>query len=105
MQTGGYGRVQIIRVGGVSEALAAVSKTIELAGQSSDLYRGDNKYQLFLERELEGFRPADPPSVPQLAVTVTVPHADFTDSITSTNPFVRRLGCLIPVAFFISYDE
>ena len=105
VRTSEYGRGQRIRVGGVSESLADVSKNIELAGQPSALYRGDNKYQLFLERELEGFRPADPPSVPQLAVTVTVPHADFTDSITSTNPFVRRLGCLIPVAFFISYDE
>ena len=55
VRMGEYGRVQIIRVGGVSEAFAAVSKTIELAGQPSALYRGDNKYQLFLERELEGF--------------------------------------------------
>ena len=42
VQTGEYGRGQIIRVGGVSEALAAVSKTIDLAGQPNALYRGYN---------------------------------------------------------------
>ena len=85
---GDYGRGLIIRVGGVSEALAAVSKTTEMAGQPSAIYRGDNKYQLFLKRELEGFRCADPPSVPQLDVPVTVPHAAFEDGITSTDPFL-----------------
>ena len=89
-----------MRVGGVSEALDAVSKTIEMVGQPNALYRGDKKYQLFLKRELEVFRRADPPSVPQLAVTVTVPHAAFTDGITSTDPFVRRIRCLILVAFY-----
>ena len=100
VRMGEYGRVQRIRVGGVSEALTAVSKTIDLDGQPSALYRGDNKYHLFLERELEGLRRADPLSVPQLAVPVTFPHAAFTDGITSTDPFVRRIICLILVAFY-----
>ena len=100
VRTGEYGRVKIIRVGGVSEALASVYKTIDLAGQPSPLYRGDKKYQLFLEKELEGLQYAYPPSVPQLAVPVTVPHSAFTDGITSTDPFVRRIGCLILVAFY-----
>ena len=47
VRTSEYGRGQRIRVGGVSESLADVSKNIELAGQPSALYRGDNKYQLF----------------------------------------------------------
>ena len=71
-----------------------------MAGKPSALYRRDNKYQLFLERELEGFQREDPPSVPQLAVPVTVHHAAFTDGITSTDPFVRRIGCLILVGFY-----
>ena len=49
--TGEYGKGQRIRAGGLSEALAVVSKTIEPAGQPSALYRGDNKYHLFPERE------------------------------------------------------
>ena len=38
--------------------------------------------------------------MPQLAVPVTFPHAAFTDGITSTDPFVRRIICLILVAFY-----
>ena len=38
--------------------------------------------------------------MPQLAVPVTVHHAAFTDGITYTDPFVRHIGCLIPVAFY-----
>ena len=91
---------RIYQLGGVSEALTSVSKTINLSGNPSDLYRGDNKYQLFLERELEGFQRKDPPSVPQLAVPVTVPHSAFTDGIISTDPFVRLIGCLILVDFY-----
>ena len=100
VRTGEYGRGQRTRLGGVSEALTTVSNTIDLAGQPSAFYRGDNKYQLLLERELEGFRRADPPSVPQLDVPITVPHSAFTDGITYTDPFVRHIGCLIPVAFY-----
>ena len=38
--------------------------------------------------------------MPQLDVPVTVPHAAFMDGITSTNPFVRHIGCLILVDFY-----
>ena len=37
--------------------------------------------------------------MPQLDVPVTVPHAGFTDGITSTDPFVQGIGCLILVSF------
>ena len=56
VRTGEYGRGNTIKVGGVTDALAAVSKTIELAGQPSQLYRAKGKYQLHLERVVEGFR-------------------------------------------------
>ena len=101
---GEYGRGQRIRVGGASEALTAVSNTIKLAGKPSALYRGDKKYQLFLERKLEGFQRADTPSMTHLAVPVAVSHAAFTDGITSTNPFVRRIGASF-LWRFISYYE
>ena len=39
--------------------------------------------------------------MPQLAVLVTHPHAAFTDGITSTDPFVQSIGCLILVAFYL----
>ena len=64
VQTGKYGNGDQIKVSGVSDALAAISKTIELAGKPSLLYRAENKYQLHLERVVEGFRRTDPPSIP-----------------------------------------
>ena len=100
VRTGEYGRGNQIKVGGVSDALAAVSKTIELAGQPSQLYRADNKYQLHLERVIEGFRREDPPSVPQLAVPVTVAKHAFRTSLLTKYPSVRHTGSLILVAFY-----
>ena len=55
VRTGRYGRGNQIKVSGVSDALAAFSNTIDLAGQSSQLYRYENKYQLHLEHVVEGF--------------------------------------------------
>ena len=42
--TGSYGGGNQIKVSGVTDALAAISKTIELAGQPRQLYRSDQKY-------------------------------------------------------------
>ena len=41
-----YGRGKQIKVSGVSDALSAISKTIELAGEPSPLYRKDSTYHL-----------------------------------------------------------
>ena len=100
VRTGEYGRGNQIRVGGVSEALAAVSKTIELAGQPSMLYRAEGKYQLFLERVVEGFRREDPPSVPQLAVPVSVATTAFRLGMQTKSAKERHTGCLILIAFY-----
>lgn len=100
VRTGQYGNGSQIKVAGVSDALAAISKTIELAGQPSPLYRAENKYNLHLERIIEGFRRTDPPAIPQLAVPVTVPHESYVTHINDTDPILRRLSCLMLVAFY-----
>ena len=38
-----------MKVSGVTDALAAISKNIELAVKLSQLYRTDQKYQLFIK--------------------------------------------------------
>ena len=58
VRTGSYGWGNQIKVAGVTGALVAISKTIELAGQPSQLYRSDQKYQLFIKIFVEGFRRA-----------------------------------------------
>ena len=57
---GKYGRGNQIEGSGVSDALAAISKTIDMAGKPIQLYRAENKYQLHLERVVEGFQQVDP---------------------------------------------
>ena len=74
VRTGYFGRGRQVSVGEVAKALAAVSKTIELAGETSPIYRAPNKYTYPVERLIEGFHREDPPPVPQLAVPVTVPQ-------------------------------
>ena len=44
VRTGKYGRGNQIKVSGLSDALTAISKTIELAGKPSQLYQAENKY-------------------------------------------------------------
>ena len=100
VRTGKYGNGDQIKVSVVSDALAAISKTIELAGKPSPLYRAENKYQLHLERVVEGFRQTDPPTIPQLAVPVTVAHTAYTTNIKHVDPILRRTGCLVLVAFY-----
>ena len=73
VRRGYFGHGNQIRVSGVTAALSAISKTIKLAGYPSPVYRGQNRYNLAIERAVEGWRRQDPPAVPQLAVPVTVP--------------------------------
>ena len=49
---------------------------------------------------IEGYRHTDPPTIPQLAVPVTVPHKHYQQSIGATDPLHKRVGCLMMVAFY-----
>ena len=72
VRKGIYGWGRQVRVSSVTDALSTISKTIELAGKPSPIYRKDSTYQLAIERMVEGYRALDPPSVPQLAVPVSL---------------------------------
>ena len=53
--------------------LTAIFATfLELAGQTSPLYKEHNVYNLPIKRYMEGMRRQDPPQVPQLAVPIAV---------------------------------
>ena len=99
VRVGDYGRGNEIKFSGVSDALVAISKTIELAGQCSSLYRSDNKYQLFLERVVEGLMLSDSLTTPQLAITVAVPKRAYTNGLASSYPKVKHIGCLTMMSF------
>ena len=100
VRTGSYGRWNKIKSSGVTDDIAAISKTIDLAVKPSHLYLEDQKYQLFIERVVEGFRRVDPTSVPQLAIPVTLPHKAYTDGLASPDPIIWIIDCLILVEFY-----
>jgi hypothetical protein len=96
-----YGRGNQVKVQTVTDALSAISQTIQLAGQRSALYRNDQKqYNLTIERLVEGFRRSDPPAVPQLAIPIVVANACFEAALRTVNPLAQACGCLSLIAFY-----
>ena len=101
VRTGTYGRGATIKISGVTDALASISKTIQLAGKPSPLYRAENVYHLPLQRLVEGFRREDPPSIPQLAVPITVPNLCYNAGMLPSSPPSRQAaGQLALIAFY-----
>jgi hypothetical protein len=100
VRTGVYGRGHQVRVSTVTDALASINQTIQLAGQQTPLYRAPQVYTLPLERMIEGFRREDPPSTPQLAVPITVANACFETALKSTDTKVQTTGQLVLIAFY-----
>ena len=100
VRTASYGRGAPIKVSGVTDALAAISKTIQLAGKPSPLYRAENTYHLPIQRLVEGFRREDPPATPQLAVPITVPNRCYKAAMASQAEGARATGQLILIAFY-----
>ena len=68
VRRGYYGHGHQMKVQGVTDALSAISKTLELGGYTSPLYRAPNTYTLLIQRCVEGFRREDPPAMPRLAL-------------------------------------
>ena len=74
VRSGVHSKNATIKVQGVTDVLASISKTIQLAGKPSPLYREEVKYHLIIHRMVKGYQLSDPPWVPQLAVPITVPQ-------------------------------
>ena len=101
VRTGYYGYGDQVKVHSVTDALAAISTTFELAGQPSPLYKDHNVYNLPIKRCMEGMRKQDPPPVPQLAVPITVVSNIFTAAYAQqTTEKLRAIADLIIIAFY-----
>jgi len=100
VRSGAYGKRNQVKVQSVTKALAAISKTIELAGEQSPLYKAPNEYILPLERLVEGFRREDPPPIPQLAVPVSVPWECHRVATELNDISLLATSQLITIAFF-----
>ena len=100
VRTGAFGRGRQVKVQACTDAIAAINQTIQLVGQQTPLYKAEQKYQLTIERMVEGFRREDPPATPQLAVPITVPNACYEAGLKSSKQELRTAGCLSLVAFY-----
>jgi len=100
VRTGYYGKGRQVKVQSVTDALSAISKTIELAGLTSPVYRAHNVYTLPIQRCIEGMRREDPPAVPQLAIPVEIPTYLAVEAASTDDPKTQAIGDLSLVAFF-----
>jgi hypothetical protein len=100
VRTGFYGEGHTVKVQTVSKALAAISKTLELAGQPSPVYREDQKYQVSIEKMIEGMRRADPLPRPQLAVPVKLVREASLLALKSGDPKHQAITDLMVIAFY-----
>jgi hypothetical protein len=100
VRSGYYGLGKTVGVQTVTNALSAVSKTIELAGQPSPVYQAPKTYTLPVARLVEGFRRQDPPSVPQLAIPVAVPNEIIRNAYKTSNPKLQTTADLSLMAFY-----
>ena len=101
VRTGHFGRKKTVKTGSVSDAIAAISKTIELAGLPSPLYRAPNKFTVPIEQCLEGMRRVDAPPVPQLAVPVELIQNMHSYCTSVQDPaLLRAVTDLSTIAFY-----
>ena len=100
VRQGYYGRGDQIKVQSVTDAMAAISKTIELAGYKSPVYRADNKYNLSIERAVKGWWREDHLAIPQLAVPVTVPLQMAEAAYRNGSAFLKAIADLALIGFF-----
>lgn len=64
------------------------------------MYRDEGKYNLIIQRCLEGLRREDPPAIPQLAVPVTVANEAFQIGEKTLNVRLTATGELVLIAFY-----
>ena len=100
VRTGYYGQGSTVRVPSVTQALAAISTTIKLAGELSPLYKSEKTYKTPVAQLLEGYRREDPPATPQLALPIIVLEECQNAGIRSKHPVKMAIGDLSIVAFY-----
>ena len=100
VRSGCYGKGKVVRVSTVKKALAAIAKTIELAGEPSPIHKAEKAYKVPVARLIEGYTRQDPPSTPQLALPVTVVNHMHKLAYRSWNSIKRATSDLATIAFY-----
>jgi hypothetical protein len=89
-----------VRCPTVQVALRAIGATFELAHKPNPTYRAEGRYHRALEHQLEGYRRADPPSQPKLAVPVAVVNHLLDATALSKSPKQHAIADMCLVAFY-----
>lgn len=100
VRSGYYGRKHRVKVQTVTDALSAITKTFELAGEQSPILQAPGTYITPVARLVEGFRREDPPPVAQIAVPISIPIECLRLGYLSTSSKQQALGDLTVIAFF-----
>lgn len=100
VRTGYYGRKHRVRAQTVQVALRAIGTTFEMAMLDNPCHRSPNRYIKPLERQIEGYRRTDPPTVAKLAVPVAVPEHIHNCAILTNSPKQHAVGDLALIAFY-----
>lgn len=88
-----------VRAQTVAVALRAISTTLQLDGKPNPLADSQGKHPKAISQLLEGYRRADPPSQPKLAVPLVVPrHLVLKGSIGTEKQ--KAVGDLALIAFY-----
>lgn len=101
-----------VRMGGISRrsanvraqtvqiALRSISTTLQLGGKQNPLRDQEGKYPKAIQQLLEGYRRADPPPQPKLAVPVLVPNYMSQIGLLNNIPKEQAIGDLALIAFY-----
>ena len=99
VRQGYYGRGDIIKVPSVTDAIAAISTSLQLVGQPVPFKKNED-YALPVKRMVEGIRRDDAPPIPQLPVPVSVVTTAYERGQMSKCPKDKAVGQLSLIAFF-----
>ena len=100
VRKGFYGKGKQVTVQSVTQALAAITKTCELAGEPSPVLQAEKTYRAPVARLVEGFRREDPPATPQLAIPVAVPIQCYNAAYKTSSNKQKAVGDLALIAFY-----
>lgn len=109
IRQGGAGRGSQVRAQQVQNALCSVGQGFELAHRPNPLHSLSSPsrnphYHLQLANQLKGYKRADPPVKPQLAVPVSLPHlaVDLAYATSTGTQAIQRQAAadLINIAFY-----
>ena len=84
----------------VQIALRSISTSLQLAGKQNPLRDQEGKYPKAIQQLLEGYRRADPPPQPKLAVPVLVPNYMSQMGSIHHCPKEQAIGDLSLIAFY-----